>query len=520
MGGTFRHVLLVAILAAGQASTWGQEAPGPPASGAPTARRLTLADAIALARANNPNLQAAVETSYAARNRVDEVKALRLPQVYAGGSFTFQGPAQEIQIPGAPGEPTRRVELTKELTSQLQATATLDPNLTGRLSERIRIARSNAQALASSARTTENNLIYRVTAVYAEVLRAQDLVRVGQESVGAAREQLRVADARFRAGVVPQFDVLRATVQVENLRQEQIGAENSQRTAEANLVALLNIDPTTRLELAPLPTPPDSTARKDPVAPAVVRPVAQAQPPAAQPPVVTPEPRILPEDLSPELKAAIEEAFRQRPEIQAARQRLEGAESGVRLEKKGYLPDVNIRADYTYNPDVSGFSSEKSNYSVITSLTIPIFTGGLIRSRVRAAQDERDVARAELDQAHQLVAVDVRTALLNLREAEQRRGTAEANVGQARAALKIARVRYTAGVSISVEVTDAVLALTQAQTNQVNADYDVILARAALDQALARPVAGGAKPEPGAAPSEPGAGESRPSSPAPAGLGD
>ena len=66
-------------------------------------------------------------------------------------------------------------------------------------------------------------------------------------------------------------------------------------------------------------------------------------------------------------------------------------------------------------------------------------------------------------------------------------------------ALRIAQVRYRAGVSTNVEVTDAQVALTDAQTNQVNAEYDYLNAQAALARALGRyapPTAGRAMPPP------------------------
>ena len=53
-------------------------------------------------------------------------------------------------------------------------------------------------------------------------------------------------------------------------------------------------------------------------------------------------------------------------------------------------------------------------------------------------------------------------------------------------ALRIAQVRYRAGVSTSVEVTDAQVALTLAQTNQVNAEYNYLDAQTALARAIGR----------------------------------
>jgi outer membrane protein len=80
----------------------------------------------------------------------------------------------------------------------------------------------------------------------------------------------------------------------------------------------------------------------------------------------------------------------------------------------------------------------------------------------------------------------VRTALVDLEEATERRRAASANTAQAREALRIAPVRYTAGLAPNVEVTDAQVALTQARSNEVNAAYDYLAALANLNRGLGR----------------------------------
>jgi outer membrane protein len=487
----------------------GQETPGPaappPAAEAPPVRMLTLQDAIAIARRNNPGLQVAEENRQRAHDRVAEVRADRLPQIGVNGNYTFQGPTSTFTIPGQGGQPPRTVQITQDISRRIGASATLQTDLAGRIRAQQRIARYGEQSATNNVRSTENDLVYNVTSAYSTALRTEELVRVAREAVGSAREQLRVSEAQFRAGVVPQFDVLSASVRVDNLRQNQIQAENQQRQSEAQLINLLNIEPATRLALTPLalpaaparPTPATPTPPATPGA-ATLRPAAADQPgkvrtvaaeapaPPAGPgtPAAAPEPPMLGEDVTPELRASIEQAYHQRPEVLAAEQNLRSAEESVRYERRARNPDVNIQAAYNYTPDVSGFSAVKENYSVSANLTLSVFDSGLIRARVRQAQDQADAARATLDQVRQAVALDVRTSLLNLREAEARRGTTASNVTQAREALRIANVRYQAGVSTIVEVTDAQVALTQAQTNQVNADYDYVVAEAAVQRSL------------------------------------
>jgi outer membrane protein len=510
-----RLIPLAVLAAEAAAPALSQEAPGPAAptpppgaAPAPPVRTLTLQDAIAIARRNNPGLQSAEENRQRAENRIAEVRANRLPQVSINGNYTYQGPTSTFTIPGQPGQPSRTVEISRATSREIGAFATLQTDLAGRIRSQQRIASLGAQSATNAVRSTENDLVYNVTSAYAGALRSQELVRVARETVGLDREQLRVSQAQFQAGVVPQFDVLSASVRVDNDRQLQIQAESTEKQAEAQLIALLNIEPATRLELAPLALPPapitpapttptpagappatPAAVTASPAAsdrPAEVRLAAEAPAPPVRPstPAAAPEPPILGEDVTQNLQAAIEQAYRQRPEVLAAEEDLRSAEEAVRFERRARNPDVNLQAGYNYTPDVSGFGANNYNYHLSALLTLSVFDSGLIRSRIRQAQDVADAARANLEQVRQAVALDVRTALLNQREGELRRTTTASNVTQAREALRIANVRYQAGVSTIVEVTDAQVALARAQINQVNADYDLIVAQSAVQRAL------------------------------------
>jgi outer membrane protein TolC len=176
----------------------------------------------------------------------------------------------------------------------------------------------------------------------------------------------------------------------------------------------------------------------------------------------------------------------QRPEVLEAQHTVSQNTELIRFQQRARLPQFSITGSYTLTPDNSGLASVDHMWQIGAGVTLDLFDAGLVRSRVREARAARDTAAAVLTQARQAVALDVRTALATLRQAQLNRQTTAANVQQAQEALRIAQVRYRAGVSTSVEVTDAQVALTQAQTNQVNAEYDYLDAQTALARALGR----------------------------------
>jgi outer membrane protein TolC len=175
-----------------------------------------------------------------------------------------------------------------------------------------------------------------------------------------------------------------------------------------------------------------------------------------------------------------------RPEVLQAQASLNQTTEQIRFERRARLPQFSLTGSYTLTPDTSGFAAEDHLWQVGVGATLNIFDAGLARSRIHEAEGSRDAAAATLAQVRQTVALDVRTALSVLRQAQVNRQTTAANVQQAQEALRIAQVRYRAGVATSVEVTDAQVALTQAQTNEVNAEYDYLDAETALARAIGR----------------------------------
>jgi outer membrane protein TolC len=497
--------------------------PGVAPSGTPLAEpqgtgpvvTLTLDQAIRIALATNPNLRSVEGQQRQAAARIGEARAAAGPSINASGSYTETGPIPTFTLTPGPGQPPTRIRLGSPRTRTAQVAGTYVPDLSGRIRASVRGARFGARAASELTAATINNLTQQVQTSYDSVLRTQALVEVSRQAVADALEQLRIAQAQFRAGTVAEFDVLRASVQVENDRQTQTVAESNASIALANLVDVLGIDPETRLQLAPLPVtplPPPLPVGPPPAAPSTGAPPAAAPPAAA--PVTAPAPPAAPASPAPGTSGpgtpaprsatpptggpmapaplpltqseAYREALARRPEVLEAQANLSQSVEQIRFQRRARLPQFSLTGSYTLTPDTSGFAAEDHMWQVGVGATLDVFDAGLIRSRVHEAEGARDSAAAALEQVRQSVALDVRTALSTLRQAQVNRQTTAANVQQAQEAVRIAQVRYRAGVTTSVEVTDAQVALTQAQTNQVNAEYDYLDAQAALARAIGR----------------------------------
>ncbi len=501
--------------------------------------RITLADALNIALTQNPSVEATFERIERTKQRVKEVSAAVKPQVSAVGTYTVQGPISSFTQPSSTGGAPNTIKLGNRSTKVLSfgARQLLDISGQNRISRDI--ARRGITGAELDLAKAQNDLLLSVYTAYYGVLRADQFIQVSREAVADAQEQLRIAEVQYRVGTSARFDVTRAAVQVQNQRQTLVTAEKNAALARANLLNTLGLDPYTALEVdaVPLPLPAPSllpeVAMPGPVAvplsPAAPGnpPVDIAAPPAenhaspdAAPPVEPPhtpekeapdsveevtlyplpdnqplptlptvepnaETRVI-SDLPLDLREALNEAYVRRPEALSAANAVALAQRSVDLARRGKRPEVNLSANYSLTPDVAGFSSNKHNWNLIAQVSVPFFEGGATRARVNEAKADVKAAQATLDTSKQGIALDVRSALLDLQEAARRRETTESNVVLAREALRIAQVRFQAGVSTTVEVTDALVALTQAETNRVNADFDYLGGEARLRKGLGR----------------------------------
>jgi len=87
-------------------------------------------------------------------------------------------------------------------------------------------------------------------------------------------------------------------------------------------------------------------------------------------------------------------------------------------------------------------------------------------------------------QAKDGVRLEIKSALSNLYEAQDKLTASHKAAAQADKGYAIAEVRYQEGLSTQVELLDARLAQTQAQTSLLAAKFDLILANAELKKAM------------------------------------
>lgn len=181
------------------------------------------------------------------------------------------------------------------------------------------------------------------------------------------------------------------------------------------------------------------------------------------------------------VEEAVERALNGRPELSAQKKRIDYARTNLELQMKGLSPSISASAGYNL---YGSAPFDENGWSAGISLSVPLFDGGLTKSRIEGAQADMATVSAQYDSLANSVTLEVRKAWESLREANQSLQASMESERYAKETLELAQGRYKAGVGNSLEISDSVEAYATSQTNTIIALYDCKYARLNLEKAM------------------------------------
>ncbi len=390
---------------------------------------LTLEDAVTMALQRNWDIQLADLALAEAEAAIGEAKAPDRFQLSLESSYSRLGP-QTVAMPSDHAH-KYGVALYKSLYSS------------GRNQTILTLARLNVDVKGLETVVARRQIALDAATAFYNVARAIGFFEVAGEKLTSAREHWRLASARYEAGAVPRFDVMRAEVEVANAEQQLIVAQAAVEIAKGVLKRLLAIEVTQPLQLVTTPHP----------SPIVVDP-----------------------------NLCIAMANQRREEIVVLDTHVRLAMASARLAKAERGLNLDLVGAYDRQSS-TGFARDYA-WNLTLSLSKSLSDGGASRSKEQQALWRAEQARALLGKVADDIELQVWHAYLNLEETRHRLSLAAKTVELAQEALRIAEVRYDAGLATPVEVTDARVALAAARTNQVDAIYGYQIAEAKLLSAI------------------------------------
>ncbi|HWX55718.1 MAG TPA: TolC family protein [Verrucomicrobiae bacterium] len=309
---------------------------------------------------------------------------------------------------------------------------------------RLRAARRSAEAVAYSLSDARDIVVLAVGTAYLQVTASQSRLETARAQLEVARTLEAQTANQVRSGLSPEIDGFRATVQRQT---------NEQRVTVGQ--ANLEKDKLTLARLIGLPR----GQQFNPIT------VTQYQP-----------------WNGPELQGALLGAQQSRSDLKSAQTAAQAAALSKKAAGFERLPALSFNGYYGAIGTTLAHSND--TYALTATVSLPLFTGGRIRSDVQesAAQFQRKQSEY-LDLAGR-VDYEVRNAFVDLTAAEGAVHVAENNSQLAQKTLEQARDRFVNGVTNNLEVVQAQQELAAANENYISSLFAHNLAKLALLRAM------------------------------------
>ena len=425
-------------------------------------RPLTLAEVEQLAEVNNPGLKAVALQVQQAKSSLRAAIASWYPtlNLTANGLPQYLSGEQQTFVPEQEGTLTNSEISTANFAAQLNWNL-IDP---GRVPE-IASARDTFERSRDSYLIALRDLRLDVATAYYDLQRYDQKVNVGKQSVTASLISLRDARARYQAGVATKLEVLEAETQLARDQDILTGSINFQVRARRDLARIADL-------------PQDVT------------------PTAASPSQVV-------GTWQPSLQESIVAAYAFREELDQKILDISINNSNANAALSSVQPVLSIFNNFStqrfqgqrgvappVNNDIYGWSAENT---VGLSASWNIFDGGRARAQYRRNKQAADASAYEFADQRGKIRLQVEQSFFDLRANQETIRTTSREVLSQREALRLARLRFQAGVATQREVVDNQRDLTRAQLRYVDAlvDYNITIAElrryTGLDQVTSCP---------------------------------
>ncbi|MFZ6847404.1 efflux transporter outer membrane subunit [Undibacterium sp. RuRC25W] len=407
-----------------------------------------LQDLIDNALTNSPSLQVAAARINAARAASDYVGANRLPSVNAGFENTYQRFTENGLIP-----PPLAGNYYSD--NELTLSASYDVDFWGKHKAEMRSALSQEQVAAAEQQSARLMLSNAVARSWVQLARQYAQLDLSKQQL-AVREKFDALIAqRVKAGLDTKSDIQQGLIQVSALKNDISSWESAIALTRNQLAALMGQDPTQGL-MIPRPQ---------------YHPTQNTQ---------------LPENLPLEL-------ISRRPDIVAARWRVEASQGDIEAAKTQFYPNINIIGFAGLSDIGPGAGLErlfKSSSLIVgagPSIHLPVFEGGRLRAQLKNKVAGYDVAVATYNQSLTDALHDVADQIQTIKASEielNEQGKAEQAT---KINLQLAQQRQKAGTANMLPVLSAESALLTQQKQTI----DITFRRAESHLNLIKALGGG-----------------------------
>jgi outer membrane protein len=303
----------------------------------------------------------------------------------------------------------------------------------------------------TSYEAAKQNLMIRVANVYFNVLAAEDTLAAAAVTREARARQLEQAQRRFEVGLIAITDVQEFQAGYDTAVADEIAAQRALATAQEFLREVIDDIP------------------------------ADLASPVADLPLLTPDPASADE--------WVQTALEQNLALVSNRIAADIAQDTIDIQRAERFPSLSLTSSYneqeqdTVTTGRIPFASEPEGRNVQLQMQLPIFTGGLNRSRIRQAVYQHRASLEALEQVSRATERQARDAYLGVISEISRVRALQQAVESSRTALRATEAGFEVGTRTTVDVLTSQDNLRTAEVTYARARYDYILNVLLLKQA-------------------------------------
>ncbi len=401
-----------------------------------------LQNLIKTAMVQNYDLRTAGARINAARANLGLARSDQFPQFEANANLTTSRLSQNGQLAGSNQGGQRR-----SVGGVLLNLLTFEIDVWGRLRNQTKAARADLRATEEDRKAVMTTVVGDVATGYFNLLDLDSQLDIAKRTLATRQNSLQLIQAKEQGGLATMLDVRQAEELVYQASQTIPDTERSIEQTENQISLILGNNP-------------GSIARGKPLA-------EQEELPAV--------PAGLPSSL-----------LERRPDIRAAEENLAAQHALVSAAKAAYFPRISLTGllGFQSNQLSSLFTGPSRAWTFVPQVTQPIFTAGRLKSDVKFAKANQELALVAYQQTIQNSFREVSDALVQYRKVREIRIQQELLVKTLQDRSRLAYLRYQGGIDTLLNALDADRDLFEAELNLTQTKRDELVSVVQLYKAL------------------------------------
>lgn len=404
---------------------------------------LTLDQALEIALSENLTIKVADQEITKQEYAKKGTYASLFPQINVNGSYDRTIEKQTMYFSGA------EMQIGTDNNWSAGVSASM-PLISPTLWKSLKISGYDVELSVEKARSSRIDMVDQVKQAFYGVLLAGDSYNVFKEAYDNAVNNYNDIKQKFEQGLVAEFDLIRADVNVKNAEPNMYDAENSLILAHWRLKALMGIDLSYNIKCIGTLSDYEETVKNGYIL----------------------------GDLTLDSNSTLKQLDIQANQLDEVR----------KMNKAQYYPTLNASFSYMYTSMNNNFKFSDYSWNPYSTagltLSIPIFSGGKRHSNLKQSEiNMRQLADQRMDMERNL-RVSIKQYTDQMNTCIKQYNAAKAGVGQAEKGYSISSKRYETGEGTLLEINDSQLSLTQARLNLNQSIYSYMVAKSTLEKTL------------------------------------